>query len=225
VTELRFIRDIPKSLGEGDVFLIRGNGKSFPETAISEAEEMRAEGMSSEWSRKAFLAGRRIVRQVLAGMLSLTPESVPIILEEHGRPVVEGGRGPCFSISHSGGSVMVVFSGAAVGLDVEEERPVEKVALARRFFSSAEAELVRESPSIFFPLWTSREAAIKADGRGMARLLGNMSAIPSSSGFTVRIGEETWESVTLSKEGPHLSLAMRCLPELILWSDPLQLLR
>ena len=223
MAEFRFVRDIPAIPGAEGVFLVKGDCRSAAETILPEAEARRAAGMSSESAREAFLAGRRIVRRVLGEMLSLAPESVPIVLEERGRPVLEGGCGLFFSISHSGNAVMAAFSREPLGIDVEGERPLDAVGLSRRFFSREEADAVERDPALFLPLWTAREAAMKGDGRGMAALLGITSGIPSPAGFTVRIGDVIWETCFWREAGIVASLAVRRLPEVILWSDPLQL--
>ena len=111
------------------------------------------------------------------------------------------------------------FSAEPLGVDIERERFLDEVALARRFFSPPEADLISENRSQFLPLWTCREAAIKADGRGMSRLLESVSAAPGPSGFTVRIGGEAWEALHWREDHAHAALALRRIPELILWSD------
>jgi 4'-phosphopantetheinyl transferase len=61
----------------------------------------------------------------------------------------------------------------AVGVDIEDPtREVETVALARRFFSAAEAEVVEGSEGedrlrVFYRFWTIKEAALKSIGEGL----------------------------------------------------------
>ena len=61
-----------------------------------------------------------------------------------------------------------------------ENRKVEPLKLAERFFSASEAEAVRSGgKEVFFRLWTRKEAYIKALGVGIAGVgLDSFSAYP-----------------------------------------------
>jgi 4'-phosphopantetheinyl transferase len=79
-----------------------------------------------------------------------------------------------FSVSHSGGRVVLAFSrGIAVGVDIELIRPkVEIEAIVRRYFSPLEAEPFLSLPAArrteaFFAVWTRKEAFVKARGEGL----------------------------------------------------------
>lgn len=98
---------------------------------------------------------------------------------ESGRkPRFADGPDADFSISHSGRAVMVAVAtgvGVGVGVDVEAApfRAFDSDALLRRMCSPREAELARavsgvERPGHLAQLWTAKEAAVKASGRGLA---------------------------------------------------------
>jgi 4'-phosphopantetheinyl transferase len=77
-----------------------------------------------------------------------------------------------FNISHSGNFVAVITGRGLSGVDVERYREV-KLELFNRQFSEAEWEQIHQSerPSRkFIEFWAIKEAAIKADGRGVAIL-------------------------------------------------------
>lgn len=77
-----------------------------------------------------------------------------------------------FNISHSGEYVMAAIGRGKVGVDVERHRKVHLDVFDRQF-NAKEWEVIRsaENPSKqFFDYWAIKEAAIKADGRGVAVL-------------------------------------------------------
>ncbi len=92
------------------------------------------------------------------------------------------------SFSSSGFSAVACASRTrAVGIDVEHHRAIENVgALARRFFTPTEAEMITELPPAdqnlaFLRLWTAKEAGLKAIGRGIVS--GLNSLVLSSEGY------------------------------------------
>jgi 4'-phosphopantetheinyl transferase len=77
-----------------------------------------------------------------------------------------------FNLSHSGHYVAVIIGQGLAGVDVERYREV-KLELFNRQFSETEWEQIHQSalPSRkFIEFWAIKEAAIKADGRGVAIL-------------------------------------------------------
>jgi 4'-phosphopantetheinyl transferase len=77
-----------------------------------------------------------------------------------------------FNISHSGHYVAIIIGKGFAGVDVEQYREV-KLELFNRQFSAAEWEQIHQAtlPSRkFIEFWAIKEAAIKADGRGVAIL-------------------------------------------------------
>jgi hypothetical protein len=200
----------------------------FAEIPVSEEEHRRAESTSSTTARQAFLAGRRLVRNVLSCWLSVDPLKLAIRLSSEGRPYLFGDSVPFFSITHSGDLVMVAFSKEKIGADMELERQLDSVALASRFFSNQEALLISNGKNneTFFRLWTCREAAIKADGRGMGKLLATTktNTDDQDGGFlNVEIGSDNWSAIHwmmgILEPRYHMALATKIRPSLIRWCD------
>jgi 4'-phosphopantetheinyl transferase len=90
------------------------------------------------------------------------------------------GTGLHFNIAHTEGLVaMAVCRHARVGVDVEKIGRAP-LAVAERYFSTAEAQQLRAlppevQPRRFVRLWTLKEAYLKAMGTGLAGGLGRMS--------------------------------------------------
>jgi len=211
--------------GDKEVAVFLARVDVFPETLVSVEETSRADSMSSTATRRGFLSGRRLVRNLLSRWFSVDSINLPIRLSSHGRPYLDGESYPRFSISHSGDLVMAAFFEEEVGADLEMERPLDMTALSSRFFSDEEARLVREQESIqtFFRLWTCREAAIKADGRGMAKLLGLTKVNASCQQgdcLNVEIGNDIWMvSHRVVDPAYHLAVATKKRSSLIRWCD------
>lgn len=204
-----------------EILLVAGSSRSLANVEVSASEQKRAEGMCHEGTRGRFLAGRRIVRGMLSEWLSRAPGELEISIGPDGKPTLGGGSDWHFSIAHSGDLILVAFATAPVGADTEEEREVDAPGLARRFFSPPETSAVEADTTRFFPLWTRREAAVKADGRGLARTLPLITSdIPLPGTWTrVRIGESSWQTIAWRDGCHHLALAVETLPGAILWCD------
>jgi 4'-phosphopantetheinyl transferase len=97
--------------------------------------------------------------------------------DEAGRPLLAHGPAahPCvrLSVSRSRGvSAAAVTAAGPVGVDVEVIRPLEVLALARRWFPGSEAAWLAglpasQRPEAFLGLWTQKEAIAKARGTGL----------------------------------------------------------
>jgi phosphopantetheinyl transferase len=216
--------DLP-GFGEGDRILLLTAGLDvFPEVSVAPTERDRAAVMEGMTARR-FLAARRLVRGIFSKILGLSPENIGLTLDASGKPFLPGNN-YYFSVAHSGETVAVAVSRSRVGVDLETERPVDVTALARRFFSQEEGQFIvrNPTPEHFFRLWTCREAVVKADGRGLGRLLG-ITAVStggdSADGeIKVRVGDEGWTALHWPEPGRlHLAIAFQNPPLLISWCD------
>jgi 4'-phosphopantetheinyl transferase len=220
------ISNVPESLPEGGIILISGGLDVFKRCALSREESDRAHEISSSDARARFVAARRIVRSALSQWMAVNPVELEILSDEHGKPFLLANDPMHFSITHSSDRVAVAFSRNRVGLDLEHVREVDAPALASRFFSTEEAAWFdgATNTDLFFKLWTSREAAIKADGRGLSKLLGITRVTAVGDGdvnsVQVQIGPNQWDVIHWKMgEGIHQSLAFQEKPTLISWCD------
>jgi 4'-phosphopantetheinyl transferase len=111
---------------------------------------------------------------VLAQCLSCAPGDVTFGVATHGKPyLIESGTDLHFNLSHSGERAVIALArGRAVGVDIEQARPVEVLELGARFFAASELTALRQRPpaeqqAAFFRCWTRKEAFIKALGEGL----------------------------------------------------------
>lgn len=218
------LNEVPGHCGEGKIVMLTAGLDVFADQAPAFSESARSASLEHHAARR-FLAGRRLLRNVLSRLMDCSPQDIEIETDEAGKPRLSAGSYH-FSIAHSGDAVGVAVAESPLGIDLEWERPVDAPGLARRFFSPDEAALlVGESPaSLFFTLWTCREAAVKGDGRGLARLLSitRTRSLPvAPEGIVeVLIGGDSWSSLHWREDdGLHGAVAFRTVPSAISWCD------
>lgn len=134
---------------------------------------MRGEVMAlRRWQdRQARVLGRLLLR---AGLLRLREAQAAGLRawarEASGRPRLAGWAGD-FSISHTAGlTVCALRPEGRVGVDVERLGPVKIEELRLGFGPDewADIQAAPDSGLALLRIWTAKEAALKADGRGLA---------------------------------------------------------
>lgn len=145
---------------------------------LSPDECARADRFRFAPDRLRFIAGRALLRRVLAEQLGVPPERIRFAQGPQGKPLLASPFASCrlcFNVSHSHELLVVALAaGRRVGVDVEWlRRPVDVDAIARRFFSPGERAAVLGASSAarrdaFFACWTRKEAYLKARGDGLS---------------------------------------------------------
>lgn len=111
-----------------------------------------------------------------------------------------------FNISHCPGRVVCAFlEPGPVGIDIEPIRPVPRPYDFRSVLTPLELKLLQELPSdardlLFANIWTRKEAAIKADGKGFSNELTGVSGL----GQTVALEGVSWEIHEIPLPGPYI---------------------
>ncbi|HUB89908.1 MAG TPA: 4'-phosphopantetheinyl transferase superfamily protein [Dyella sp.] len=130
------------------------------------------------WRLRYDRAWRRAPLRALLGVYLGMPGDAVILAEgEHGRPELAEplDRSLQFNWSHSGDTALIaVARGCAPGIDIEQLRARPRaMQLAGRFFHPEEVAALKAldasaQQQAFLRLWTSKEAVLKAMGRGIA---------------------------------------------------------
>jgi 4'-phosphopantetheinyl transferase len=128
--------------------------------------------------RARFVLARGALRRLLAAYTASSAEALRFATGQYGKPALES-CGPSYNISHSGALLLIAVAatGLAVGIDVEQHRPMCDIdSLAAVCLSSEESQVWRLLPAdqkeaAFFRLWARKEAWLKASGDGLARPL------------------------------------------------------
>jgi 4'-phosphopantetheinyl transferase len=165
---------------------------------LTAEERDRAAGYKLPRVREQFVAGRGVLRAVLAGYLGTPPRALAIGVDVHGKPVLTTHATLHFNVSHSAGAGLIAVSAVPVGVDLEPVRPIENAGgLVERFFADEEraayAALTDGArPGGFLRGWTCKEAVLKGIGIGMRRM--DECAVemnPAKPAAVLRIGEST----------------------------------
>lgn len=139
----------------------------------------------------AWLARRIALRVLVERFAGPGPARAPLVQTAAGKPALAGGA-PHFSLGHSGRFVLLGVSPAApLGVDIEQPRDMR---LAERRRTAIEAAAIMLNPrqdlgrgqTRSLQAWTRLEAAAKADGCGIGRLLTTFGLIGRKGGVAAR---------------------------------------
>ncbi|MFG2295492.1 4'-phosphopantetheinyl transferase family protein [Streptomyces sp. NPDC048603] len=148
-------------------------------SVLDGAELARAERLVRPGHRQRFLASHLGLRVLLGRYLGVPPREVGLDREDchgcgepHGRPVVAGGTGPHFSLSHSEDTACLAFAGVPVGVDVEAlPKPAAVHDVLHSLHPRETAELTAlpepDRPAALGRIWSRKEACLKATGAGL----------------------------------------------------------
>ncbi len=121
--------------------------------------------------RQARLFARRLIAVALQWMGEKSDFSGEFETEANGRPVLPKLRKIDFNVSHSGRYVVcAVARRRRIGVDIERIRSIA-VSDFRRYLTADEWDSIQNARNPFhrfFSIWTAKESAIKADGRGLS---------------------------------------------------------
>lgn len=120
------------------------------------------------------LGTEKFIRNTLSEYLLLPPAQIRLARTAHGKPYLKDRRlrGLQFNLSDSHGAIVCAVSyGEALGVDIEYPARKNKfLDIAERYFHPQELQQLRdltndmERRALFFRLWTTKEAYIKAKG-------------------------------------------------------------
>jgi 4'-phosphopantetheinyl transferase len=144
---------------------------------LSADELERANRFKFDLHRNRYIAGRGILRSILAGYLETVANALEFSYSAHQKPELTPATHPNglhFNLAHTGDLALIAVTNTGpLGVDVEEVRVVRDVGdLVARFFSQRENELFQQlapekKSAAFFNLWTRKEALLKATGEGI----------------------------------------------------------
>jgi len=170
---------------------------------LTSAEQTLQSTYAFAKDRRRFTFRRIFRRLVLAKYLQCTPEALEFSSTTTGKPLLKSPQPIFFSASSSDcKTVLAISSGNEVGIDIERIRPLPDIdALISKIYTDYEQSYLSSiSPRLLtrevLRLWTFKEAAIKANGLGLAELLANYSAFRNSDGeWTVQGLKSTNQSI------------------------------
>lgn len=144
--------------------------------ATSAAEAERAARLRDPAARQRLLASLASARAMLGAALGIPAREVSLGRTEDGVPFLAGYPDRTISISRSEAWTAVALGdGRAIGVDIEEVRPIDWQPMLSMICSDTERDQMlslADAPpdralSVFFELWTVKEAVLKASGKGL----------------------------------------------------------
>ena len=148
---------------------------------LEDHELERANRFYFEKHRRHFIAGRGVLRQLLAHYLNAESAALRFSYGAYGKPALNGefkNSRLRFNMSHSHEMALFAFvHDRELGVDVEHVREdFASEDVARRSFSPTEVAVLNALPrddrvAAFFRCWTRKEAYIKAIGKGLSQPL------------------------------------------------------
>ncbi|MFI0221167.1 4'-phosphopantetheinyl transferase family protein [Streptomyces lydicus] len=174
----------------------------------------RAQAMP-EWRAREFLAGRGLLRQLLATVRPALA-GADLTADRRGKPGLRGHPGIGISVSHSQGALAAgVAVGRALGVDVQRPGTHVTPSFARRLLGDRAGRLAALPPARAAEevawVWTAQEACVKADGTGLAGRPWTIDVTPGAR--TGRWGALRWIALRDHSALP-LSCAFRTAPTL-----------
>lgn len=145
---------------------------------MSEGERARERSFRRREDGEAFAAARGLLRAILGFCAGREPGDIPLVDGPGGKPAIAPHSNPAdirFNMSRSGRRALyAVARSREVGVDLERIRPdFPCLRVGDRYFSPREAAAVRDASgagreSVFFALWTLKEAFLKGTGTGLS---------------------------------------------------------
>ena len=156
---------------------------------LDEVERSRLESIIQAAERRRFLAAHGAARTILGELAGVPGTTLRFETGVNGKPRLSGGPpGLHVNLSHSGELCLLAVADREVGVDVQQVPPgLDPVAMARRRYPSAEADLVagegEAAAELFIRLWARKEACVKAAG---GKLMQGMK-LPAVGASPVRV--------------------------------------
>lgn len=134
---------------------------------LSPDEQGRANRLVIPQKRQRFIAGRAALRTILSQYTQLSAQSLSFEYGTDGKPALTNSA-LHFNLAHSEDRGLLAVALHPIGVDLEHIRPIQSAAyIANTAFTPAEREQLEQyGDSVFFQLWTCKEAAMKAIGGG-----------------------------------------------------------
>ncbi|MDQ7727809.1 4'-phosphopantetheinyl transferase superfamily protein [Halomonas sp. SpR8] len=149
---------------------------------LSRAEWQRGQRLRHHADVVRAVATRAALRRLLSAHTGIAPEKLVFTRNAYGKPALEGGDGPAFSVSHSGNVALIALApGGAVGVDIERRRPEAELAPLHGLVlsPSEQRDHISGATLPFMERWVVKEAVLKTLGLGIADHLQALSVSPS----------------------------------------------
>lgn len=151
-----------------------GNELENTSQLLNSEEQARADRFYFNKHKRRFSTARAGMKIILARYLNMEPEHIEFTYNAHGKPEIINSAKLQFNLSHSEDlALLAVGKGFPIGVDVEKYSARPYKGIAKSLFSDQEYEEFIKVPralipTIFFHVWSQKEAFIKASGLGLS---------------------------------------------------------
>lgn len=177
---------------------------------ILDVQELKKSGkFIDQKARDMYITGRYNLRTILGEFLNLDPKNISFSYNAQGKPFLSNHQ-VFFNLTHSRDLWALAISSHECGVDIEyisDEQSNEGVA--NRFFHDLEKEVMAESSeeerlSLFYELWTRKEALLKNLGGGISMQMARFNMLDGENN-----AELVEERVTLPLINSFKIISMR----------------
>jgi len=157
--------------------------------SLLNAEEHRQAGKFAFLpDQQRYIVSRGFLRYLLSFYLHQPAEDLQFTYNPYGKPQVISEKNIYFNLSHAHNVLLIgINHGKSIGVDVEYERTdIVLPSIAQRFFTEHEyrqliAMPAHEQKTLFYFIWTRKEAVLKASGRGLSHPLEELEVLSGDS--------------------------------------------
>lgn len=156
---------------------------------LDEQEIKRSEAFYFLKDKNVYKVSRSYLKKILGLYMGTEPEKLLFRLGSKGKPYLQFPVSDLqFNMTHSNQLILIAVTRQnEIGIDVEHLRPVETLqGVIENQFSMSEQKTLKNCPreeqsKLFFQLWTSKEAFLKAFGTGIREGLQNIALKPEAA--------------------------------------------
>ncbi|WP_139345060.1 4'-phosphopantetheinyl transferase family protein [Virgibacillus pantothenticus] len=154
------------------------NINSFDKLIRYLSKEKRARIMQFKKNDDKFrsLFAEILLRLMICKKIKCKNEQVNFEINSYGKPHLVGNSEVHFNISHSGKWVIISLANSQIGIDIEEIKEIDYLAISKRYFSDREYKDLsniseHQQLRYFYNLWTLKESYVKNIGLGLSKPL------------------------------------------------------
>jgi 4'-phosphopantetheinyl transferase len=158
-------------------------------SGMANEKYMRISRLRNEKDRRLAILTHRLLCYALYTQFGIMPTADDWASGWHGKPYLKNAPHVHFNLSHSGSIAMCALNSTPVGADIEKIGDADSIT-ARRILSEQELtafDTAQDKNSMFYKIWTLKEAYIKFNGRGLGGDLRALTVYPQGDHITTSI--------------------------------------
>lgn len=164
-------------------------------SCLDSEEQERAQKFYFTKDKVKFIQGRYLLKSIIANYLEKDIKKIQFKYNEYGKPeLISNKKSLYFNISHSNNFMVMAFSKKDhLGIDVEfNDQQDVSYLISSNIFTNKELSYFdnldsQEKQVVFYKLWTSKEAYLKALGVGLSISLNDIEVRSSKENAALRL--------------------------------------